>query len=944
MSKHRPSAPHAPAAAPPPLEDMTEGFALGEALFTAEGEIAGARLLDANAAFLAQTGLPGAAIGQPSRAWTGGQDSAWLKHCCEVAGSGQPRRFPYVNSATGRHYEGFCFSPLAGRFALFFHDVSARQCMEQALRDSEAYLRQMIDSLPNLVWTSDATGFTDYFSPQVLAYTGLSPERLQGSGWLAVVHPEDRDLALAAWNHAVTSGTAYEVNCRLRRHDGVYRWFSARATPIFDGDGRIRRWFGASTDIDDLKQSQEALRESEEHLRAAFEQAAVGMAYRTADGHWLRLNRKYLEMLGYSATELQGMTYQDISYPRELAQQRPQELRLKRGEIGSYTIEKRFRHKAGHPVWARVTVSAIRDAAGRHLYNFVIAEDIGARKELEAELERRVEQRTAELQAALKALGQSEARARLVLETTTDAHVAVDDRGGIVEWNRAAEKMFGWTRQEALGLTLVDTIVPPRFRAAHEAGFARFLQTGAAEVRGHAREFQARRRDGSEFPVEIALTANRIDDRWLVSSFMRDISERKQHEAALQEATRQAEAARRKAEAARAQAESANRAKSEFLATMSHEIRTPLNGVIGFTGLLLEGPLTDEKRPYAELARKSGESLLHLLNDFLDFSRIEAGRLQLEEFEFDPHQEIRHLMTLVQEEAQAKGLELSIDISAPDRVRGDVARLRQILLNLLSNAVKFTERGRVTLCGEEIVRTGDRVWLCFLVSDTGIGIDAETRQKLFQPFSQADASTTRKYGGTGLGLAISKRMAEAMGGGIGFRSQPGEGSVFWVKLPFGLPEADAGIVHSEPAPLEIAPASAEHRGRVLVVEDNPVSQLLTAEILRRLGCQADVAGNGQEAVEAWRQLPYDLVFMDCDMPVMNGFDATREIRAAEAADASAPHRHVPIIAMTASALQGDAEKCFAAGMDDFMAKPLRLQLIAKMVEKWLQRQEDGATG
>jgi PAS domain S-box-containing protein len=1078
MSKHRSAARHIPAAAPapprdsspPPFENVAEGFALGEAIFDPEGEAVDCRLLEVNAAFLAQTGLPLTAVGRPLRAWASRRDSPWVKHCRDVAGSGRPWRFTYLHGDTGRQYEGFCFSPLEGHFALFFHDVGEQRRAEKALRDNEAYLRQLIESLPTLVWTADASGFNDYFSPQVLAYTGLSQEQLQGDGWRQVLHPEDLDRTIAVWRHAVATGTgyevnyrvrrhdgvyhwftaraapivdenghirrwfgtttdidelkqletalrnneayqrqlieslpnlvwtavadgpndyfspqwrdytgvdperlegdgwqqvlhpedraravaawtgaiaagvAYEVNYRIRRHDGVYRWFTARATPILDADGRIQRWFGTCTDIDDLEQSKQALRESEENLRAAFEQAAVGMAYRSVDGHWLRVNRKYTEMLGYSNAEMQRLTYQDVSYARELEQQVPHEQQLKRGEIGTYTIEKRYRHKAGFPVWVRVTVSAIRGPNGQHLYNFVIAEDIGERRRLSAELEGLFRQ---------AAVGM----------------VVVDTTGVIRRTNQRASEILGYSEAELVGMHF-QTITHPDDQGSNVQLFHQLL---ANEIPEYTIEKRYVRKDGREVWAVVAtsLVRENEDQPYLVT-VIQDISARKRLEAELKqahaelerrveqrtaewrEATRQAEEARQKAEAARLQAEAANRAKTEFLATMSHEIRTPLNGVIGFNGLLLDGPLTEEKRHYAELARKSGESLLHLLNDFLDFSKIEAGRLQLEEIEFDPHQEIRHLMTLVQESAAAKGLEVSLNISAPDHVRGDSARLRQILLNLLTNAVKFTEQGRITLCCDEVVRTADQVWLCFQVSDTGIGIDAAAGQKLFQPFVQADASTTRQYGGTGLGLAISRRVAEAMGGSIGFRSRPGEGSTFWVKLPFGLVEADAGVVHSDAAPLEIAPARAEHRGRVLVAEDNPVSQLLAVEILKRLGCQADVAGNGQEAVEAFRQLPYDLVFMDCDMPVLNGFDATREIRALEqagqhngTAQVGHPHvghPHVPIVAMTASALGGDAEKCFAAGMDDFMSKPLRMQMIGTMVEKWLRKQADSAAG
>lgn len=506
------------------------------------------------------------------------------------------------------------------------------------------------------------------------------------------------------------------------------------------------------------------------------------------------------------------------------------------------------------------------------------------------------------------------ARARKLLvdamEASGDGMILFDADGRLQLVNKAMETFFSAGAEVFRpGRTFQDINEDLR----HAVGWLSGNDRAPEELRLHAEQF----RIGDGVPNEVEIP----DGRWFLVRYFRTSDE-----GVLSLVTDITEWKRSAAElvAARDAADTANQAKSAFLASMSHEIRTPLNGVLGFAELLLDSELSDDQRRLVIGLRDAGKSLAALINDILDISKIEAGKLELEAIAMSPAAIIDGAASILRAQIAAKGLELRVDCypSVPAWIVGDPTRVRQVLLNLISNALKFTEAGRILIrCGAEAGSDGMR--LRFEVEDTGMGIPDDRRAFLFKDFSQLDPSTTRRYGGSGLGLSICKRLVEAMGGEIGVRSRATSGSVFWFTI---------GLVASEPpdaARLEVVSAKHASPARVLVAEDLPMNQVIVEGMLNRLGHRVVLVDNGAEAVAAVQASYFDLILMDMEMPVMDGISATRAIR--RLGEGS---RRIPIIALTANAMLEEAAACKTAGMDDFLSKPIDRADLAAMIARW----------
>jgi PAS domain S-box-containing protein len=522
-------------------------------------------------------------------------------------------------------------------------------------------------------------------------------------------------------------------------------------------------------------------------------------------------------------------------------------------------------------------------------------------------------------------LQESELRFRILTRATNEAVRDWNIDTDSVWWNRNVQTLLGYTEEEVgPSNTWWSETVHPDDRQRVVSSLQALVRSNEDFWSG---EYRVRRAEGSYADVfDRGYILRDPDGRAvrMIASMM-DITKRK----------REMDLAR-----ARDAALESARLKSQFLANMSHEIRTPMNSIIGMTDILLHTELTAEQREFMEIVRMSGESLLTVINDILDFSKIEAGKLHFEMLDFEPRTVVEEMVAMLLEQTHVKNLRLSATVAhdVPVAMRGDPGRLRQVLTNLVCNAVKFTPQGGIDVRATKESESDTHVVLRFEVTDTGIGVPQEARACLFQAFSQVDASTTRKYGGTGLGLAICKQLVNLMAGQIGCDSVPHQGSTFWFTAQFEKP-SPAHSPHD--VALEIIqkpvnpPASqlsedVRRRMRVLVVEDNAFNQKVVLRQVREMGFGADAVANGIEALKALHIIPYDLVLMDCQMPEMDGYACAAEIRRLER-DGS----HLPIIAMTAHVMKSDRDKCLAAGMDDFLSKPVRVAHLESVLTRWL---------
>jgi two-component system sensor histidine kinase/response regulator len=853
------------------------------------------------------------------------------------------RQAAWIALAAALAFAALAFSVLLAnkrRELRLTRELGARQ--EEQLRTAEL-LNAIVTASTDNIFAKDLQGRYLMFNPAASDATGLRAEDVIGRDDATVFGPNVSELAMEGDRRVAATGCVEDFQEAFDTPQGRL-WFHTTKGPLRDAGGRIYGVFGIARNVTEQVREAESVRARERRLLRAVEGAGLGVWDWNLATREVFMTPQCTASAGFTPDAPEALDgWTERFHPDDLPRVRAALARHLRGESPVYRVEYRVRASDGS--WRTMLDNGMvieRDADGRALRIVGTRADVTVQRATEQEVRMHREhladlvlRRTEELESANRELRLRSAEVASLYNEAPCGYLSADAAGTITRMNDTMLAWLGYAREEVVGRLTVFDLLPPEERALRVEGFERLKRSDPV------REIDAEyvRRDGSRLQAVVSAAIVRDEaGRFLEArATVFDMRERR---------AREQEVARLNRELARRahDAEAASRAKSTFLANMSHEIRTPMNAVIGLTHLMRRSTTDAVQIERLDKVGEAAEHLLSVVNDVLDISKIEAGKLELEDGRVSVRAVIAGLGAWAADRARDKGVEFRAEVAddVPEELRGDATRLRQALLNYVSNAVKFTERGAITLRARVESRDAEAMSLRFEVEDTGIGIPADAHARLFDAFEQADGSTTRRYGGTGLGLAITRLLAKRMGGAVGVTSAPGRGSTFWFTARLSrvgamtVEERDAGLHAVEAVlPDEETLRAAWSGARVLLVEDNPINREVAEELLAGVGLAVDIAVDGAQAVDRVRETAYAVVLMDVQMPVMDGLEATRAIR-------QLPGRErTPIVAMTAATSRNDQSMAIGAGMDGFVPKPFRPATLYASLLPWLPAVRDG---
>lgn len=883
------------------IANLIDGFSLHEMIFDDFGRPVDCRFLDINPAFEAMTGLRRSVIGKTIKQIVPGFTEEWIRMYNRVAVTGKPVTLEHHIPELDLWFEIKAVSPKKNQFAVFIIDISKRKRTEKILQRHQRLLDTFINTIPNPAFYKDSEGVyrdcNHSFADQII---GTAKSRIIGCTIEDLpVHNADTVSALAPDHDRALLGClgtdTREVNVQCA--DGAVRDYMFFKATFSDDSGFPAGIVGIMLDITRRKQNERDLRERELRFRSVFENSATGMLLLGPDIKIISANEEFSNIFGYHSNELIGESPFIISYPEDIPETRDALDALITRETDFIRVEKRFKHKSGASIWTYTSVALLRDIDNKPNLFIIQIVDISERKHAEIQI----------------------ADQKHFLENLMDAipnpMFYKDNSGVYLGCNKEYQKLLGLPRDRIIGHSIAG-IAPATIAENHFAADRELLLNGGVL----SYEALIPHSNGTIMSMLVYKTTYNSQDGAIagILGIMLDITELTKAQEELQRA--------------KEEAEKANRAKSEFLANISHEIRTPMNAIIGYSELLRSLVTDSKQKRYLESIKSAGKSLLTLINDILDLSKIEAGKMELKLEPVDPYLLFSELKQIFQLKIAEKNIEFTIDFDTdfPSRLMLDETRLRQVLLNLIGNAVKFTERGSIELSAHKTGPCDNPAALDILirVRDTGIGIPEDQLEAIFESFRQQDGQSTRKYGGTGLGLTITKRFVEMMNGTISVKSEIGKGSVFEITLH------DIAIADQEcspEAPQEIFEwnASSFTHGTVLIVDDVESNRQVIREWLSFTELDILEASNGREALDITESYHPDVILMDIRMPVIEGDEAARRIKATPGiAD-------IPIIALTASVGLQQNFRDKHPYFDGFLLKPINIHDLFEELSRYL---------